>query len=320
MGSRAIMVVCKDLKAAQKHFKESGDKIGVCYTRTGRPFFNDPSLEGNIIGRMRQNLEKADIWNILKTDWLCLDCEIMPWSAKARSLLQEQYAPVGASSQYALRSVIQALEKAKLDELAEKYRLRESAATAYIDAYSRYCWPVYTIDDYKIAPFHLLASEGMTYFSKDHQWHMDMIHKICNVDPHWLNMTSYKIVDVNNPQEYAQGCDWWTGITGNGGEGMVVKPLDFTVTKGNNDLLQPGIKIRGKEYLRIIYGPEYALQENLSKLKERNLGKKRSLALREYALGMEALERFVEKEPLYRVHECVFAILALECEPVDPRL
>jgi protein phosphatase len=82
----------------------------------------------------------------------------------------------------------------------------------------------------------------------------------------------------------------------------------------------PGIKCRGPEYLRIIYGPEYTDPANLDRLRSRNVGRKRALALREFALGIEALERSVAGEPLYRVHECVFGVLALESEPVDPRL
>ena len=100
---------------------------------------------------------------------------------------------------------------------------------------------------------------------------------------------------------------------------MVVKPFDFVATKGN-ELLQPAVKCRGREYLRIIYGPEYLLFGNLERLKKRSLAKKRNLALNEFALGVESLERFARCEPLYRVHECVFAVLALESEPVDPRL
>ena len=80
------------------------------------------------------------------------------------------------------------------------------------------------------------------------------------------------------------------------------------------------MKCRGQDYLRIIYGPDYDLPDNLMRLRKRGLGAKRSLASREFALGLEALERFVAKEPLRRVHECVFAVLALESEPVDPRL
>jgi protein phosphatase len=100
---------------------------------------------------------------------------------------------------------------------------------------------------------------------------------------------------------------------------MVVKPLDF-VARGRRGLVQPAIKVRGREYLRIIYGPEYTAPEHLTRLRRRALGAKRSLALRELALGIEGLERFTRREPLRRVHECVFSVLALESEPVDPRL
>ena len=127
------------------------------------------------------------------------------------------------------------------------------------------------------------------------------------------------MVDVTNPVEVDAVVDWWTQLTENGGEGMVVKPLDF-IAKGKKGLLQPAVKCRGREYLRIIYGPDYTSEENLTRLRRRGLGAKRSLALREFALGIEALERFVRREPLRRVHECVFGVLALESEPVDPRL
>lgn len=100
---------------------------------------------------------------------------------------------------------------------------------------------------------------------------------------------------------------------------MVVKPLEF-VARGRRGIVQPAVKCRGREYLRIIYGMEYTLPEHLERLRSRGLSVKRSLALREFALGVEGLERFVRREPLRRVHECVFGVLALESEPVDPRL
>ena len=90
--------------------------------------------------------------------------------------------------------------------------------------------------------------------------------------------------------------------------------------RGPGGIIQPGLKVRGREYLRLIYGPDYTEQENLTRLRQRALSHKRSLALREYALGLEALDRVAQGEPLWRVHECVFAVLALESEPVDPRL
>ena len=127
------------------------------------------------------------------------------------------------------------------------------------------------------------------------------------------------MVEVTDPSSEAAATAWWEELTAAGGEGMVVKPYDFTV-RGRRGLVQPGIKVRGREYLRIIYGPEYDAPSQLPRLRSRGLGRKRSLASREFALGVESLERFVRREPLYRVHECVFAVLALESEPVDPRL
>ncbi len=128
---------------------------------------------------------------------------------------------------------------------------------------------------------------------------------------------SFGRVHVFYPE--AEATTWWEQLTERGGEGMVVKPFSF-VTKGRRGLVQPAVKVRGREYLRIIYGPEYTQPENLERLRQRGLSVKRSLALREFALGIEGLERFVRNEPLRRVHECVFGVLALESEPVDPGL
>lgn len=131
--------------------------------------------------------------------------------------------------------------------------------------------------------------------------------------------TSHHIVDVTDSTSEAAGVRWWEELTARGGEGMVVKPLDF-VARGRRGIAQPAVKCRGPEYLRIIYGMEYTLPEHIERLRSRGLSVKRSLALREFALGVEGLERLVRKEPLRRVHECVFGVLALESEPVDPRL
>jgi protein phosphatase len=143
----------------------------------------------------------------------------------------------------------------------------------------------------------------------------------CSADPELLLATPFRVVDLTDKADQERGIRWWEELTASRGEGMVVliKRLEF-VTKGRKGLAQPAVKVRGREYLRIIYGPEYTLPEHLERLKSRGLGIKRSLALREFALGLEALERFVHKEPLRRVHECVFGVLALESEPVDPRL
>src|SRR6476469_9069068 len=135
-----------------------------------------------------------------------------------------------------------------------------------------------------------------------------------------LFATPWRIVDVTDPAAEAEATTWWNELTGRGGGGMVAKPLEFIVRDTRGRLVQPALKVRGREYLRIIYGPEYTHLEHLQRLRSRAVGAKRSLAGREFALGIEALERFVRREPLRRVHECVFGVLALESEPVDPRL
>lgn len=323
MGSRAVIVVCRDADAARKRFGILEPEIGVCYTRTGRRFFNDSLLECQVLERVRSAVERAGIWESLKTDWVCLDCELMPWSAKAQELLRQQYAPTGAAARVALPAAIGALSQAQqvteVAPLLESYRQRGEAAERYVEAYRQYCWTVNSLADLKLAPFHLLASEGAVHTSKDHIWHMETLAVICKADPELLLATPFQVVDLTNASDQAKGIHWWEELTARGGEGMVVKPLEF-ITKGRKGLAQPAVKVRGREYLRIIYGPEYTIPENLTRLKSRGLGAKRSLALREFALGLEALERFIHQEPLRRVHECVFGVLALESEPVDPRL
>lgn len=324
MGSRAVVVVCRDGDVARRRFGIVEDLAGICYTRTGRRFFEDRALEEQFIARVQQALGKSGFWEEFKTDWVCLDCELMPWSAKAQGLLRQQYAAVGAAARASLAEVVSAFEAAaqsnsEVEPLAERFRERAGAAEKYVDAYRRYCWQVESLDDLKLAPFHVLATEGNVYSDRDHVWHMQTLQTICDAEEKLLLQTSHMLVDVTNPSSEQQGIQWWEELTGRGGEGMVVKPFDF-IARGPRGLVQPAVKCRGREYLRIIYGPEYTLPENLDRLRARSLSAKRSLALREFALGIEALERFVRKEPLRRVHECVFGVLALESEPVDPRL
>ncbi|MEO1481137.1 MAG: polynucleotide kinase-phosphatase [Myxococcota bacterium] len=324
MGSRAIAVVCKDEEVAATRFGIAGQGHGALYTRTGRPFFPDRAIEVEFLGRLRDALSAAGFWERLNSSWFCLDAELMPWSAKAQELLRTQYAPVGAASRASLAEANALLARAAgrvdgVDALLDRFQQREEAVLAYTAAYRRYCWPVATIDDLKFAPFHLLASEGAVHSDKNHEWHMQTLSELCHADSLLFRPTQTRSVDLEDSESCAEAVAWWETLTRSGGEGMVVKPLDWLV-RGKKGLVQPALKCRGREYLRIIYGPEYTLDEHLSRLRGRSLGTKRSLALREFALGLEALHRFVDREPLHRVHECVFGVLALESEPVDPRL
>ena len=322
MGSRAVVIVCRDDIAAPRRFGIDG--TGICYTRTGRPIFDDASMQDAFLARVRSAVDAADLWGELETDWLALDCELLPWSAKALELLKTQYAAVGASSVAALAAAVRELEAgvgrgAGVEQLLAWNEERLGMSERFVEAYRRYCWKVETVDDLAIAPFQILAGEVRSYVDRDHLWHMTTIHRLAAGDGSFVRPTRHLVVDLDDPESVSSGVGWWEDLTEGGGEGTVVKPFDGIV-HGRRGLVQPGVKVRGREYLRIIYGPEYTASQSMERLKERSLGHKRSLAVREFALGVEGLERFVRREPLYRIHECVFGVLALESEPVDPRL
>jgi polynucleotide kinase-phosphatase len=328
MGSRAVAIICRDENVPLKRFgvRESDAGIGIVYTRTGRRFFDDRAIEQALLARVHAAASSAGLWDELATDWICLDCELMPWSAKAQELLQNQYAAVGSAARGAIADVVPVLRQANeryggaLAALVGQHERRQRQVHAYVDAYRRYCWPVRGVDDLKLAPFHLLASEGAVHVDKDHAWHMRTLARLADASGDGVIMaTRHEIIDLADDAAVARGVAWWETLTAAGGEGMVVKPIDFVV-RGKKGLVQPAVKCRGHEYLRIIYGPEYDAPENLPRLRGRRLSGKRSMALREFALGVESLERFVRREPLRRVHECAFAVLSLETEPVDPRL
>jgi protein phosphatase len=324
MGSRAILIVCRNQDVARQRFGILEDEDGICYTRTGRRFFDDLVLERELLASVRNALDRSGFWQRLDTNWVCLDCELMPWSAKALELVRQQYASVGTAARIGLGAAVAALESAvergiDVAALFERHKLRRDLADRFARAYRHFCWPVESLRDIRIAPFHVMATEGAVHTDKDHAWHMNTIGGFVQPADGLLMATPFQTVDLADPASEASAIGWWTNLTDTGGEGAVLKPLSFVAT-GSRGLLQPAVKCRGREYLRIIYGPEYTLPEHLERLRVRSLSGKRSLALREFALGIEGLERFVQREPLRRVHECVFGVLALESEPVDPRL
>ncbi|MGW1761736.1 polynucleotide kinase-phosphatase [Streptomyces mirabilis] len=326
MGSRAVALVCRDAGVARERFGVAEGPTGALYTRTGRPFFDDSAVTEEILGRVREAVTAAGLWEELGTDWLLLDAELMPWSLKASGLLRSQYAAVGAAAGAAFPGVLAALEGAAergvdVRELLGKQRERAADAAAFTEAYRRYCWPTEGLEGVRLAPFQILAVQGRSLAAVPHDEQLVLIDRLVEHDGSGLLQTTRRLfVDTGDAESVRGGVDWWLEMTGRGGEGMVVKPVGAVVRSGQGRLVQPGIKCRGREYLRIIYGPEYTRPENLARLRGRFLNHKRSLALREYALGLEALDRLAEGEPLWRVHEAVFGVLALESEPVDPRL
>ena len=322
MGSRAIVIVCRDGDAAGRRFGLQSEAGGIVYTRTGRPFFTESALQAALLERLRAAVASAGLWEELNTDWLLLDCELMPWSFKAQELIAQQYAPVGAAARADLAAEIDVLQSRSdpvLAALADQRRSQLADVEAFSAVYRRYTWDVAGVGDLRLAPFHLLASHNRVHSSEPHTWHLEHLRRLAGADADVIVATPSMDVDLADPASEAAAVDWWSGMTERGGEGMVVKPMEF-IARWKSGLVQPALKVRGREYLRLIYGPDYTQPGNLERLRERGLGTKRSLAMREFALGLEGLERFVHEEPLRRVHECTFAVLAMESEPVDPRL
>lgn len=322
MGSRAVAVLCRDEAAAERRFVPG--ELGTVYTRTGRPFFRDPALGAEVVDRLRRAATEAGLWDRLGTDWVALDGEMLPWSAKARSLIREQYASVGAAARAALPAAALALGAAAargvpVDGLVEKVDRRTAQTEEFSRVYRRYSWDTDGVAGLRYAPFAVLASEGREYSDADHLWHMAVAERLAEADG-LVRSTRYRVVDTNDPAARGAAVDWWTDLVSAGGEGMVVKPVLGARAQGRKGLTQPGLKVRGPEYLRIVYGPDYTDPERLAVLKDRHVGRKSSLAMREHKLGLEALARHARREPLWRVHEAVFAVLGLESEPVDPRL
>ncbi|NEA29437.1 polynucleotide kinase-phosphatase [Actinomadura bangladeshensis] len=324
MGSRAVAVVCRDAAVAADRFGVADGTTGAVYTRTGRSFFRDPSRTAEVLDRLRAAIGAAGLWDELDTGWLVIDGELLPWSAKAMDLIRTQYAATGAAARAALPMASGVLARAAargldIGGLREHIDRRAANASRFRDAYARYCWTVDGLTGLRFAPFQILAGEGRSWAdARDHEWHMSVAERLAKSDASgFVQRTESVTVDLASPESESAVTAWWEELTAAGGEGMVVKPLG---PFPDDAKIQPGVKCRGPEYLRIIYGPDYTEPENLDRLRRRSLGRKRSLAMREHALGAEALARLAGGEPLWRVHQAVFAVLALESEPVDPRL
>lgn len=323
MGSRAVVLLCRDAETAARRFGGEPGQTGIVYTRTGRALFDRDLTEAFLAG-MRAAADTAGLWEELETDWVLFDGEMLPWSLKAGELLTGVYAPAGAAARSGLGAAVTGLAAAAargvdVSALQSRATARLADAEAFTRAYRGYVWPTSGLEGVSFAPFQVLATEGRARYADPHPWHLEVIERLVAAAPELVRRTRHLTVSPADEASVAEGIAWWEKLTGVGGEGMVVKP-EASVVRGPKGLVPPGLKVRGQEYLRIIYGPEYLDPKNLSRLRDRDLGRKRSLALREFALGAEALDRFVAGEPLWRVHEAVAAVLALESDPVDPRL
>lgn len=310
MGSRAILMLFRDKEAAVSYVGRR--TLGTIYTRTGRAFF-DKETESEVLAKLNADLRKADYFVRHDTDLLLLDAEIIPWNLKARELIASQYAHVAEAAVMDRGHLAEKLREAEsngrdvsgwVQEMDKKLR----NARVFCEAFQEYCWDVSGLEGIRIAPFHTLAHSGQSFFDHSHLWHMEKNRELAGVSQLFME-TEYRTVASEDDE--AEVIAWWEEMTENGHEGIVIKPELF-ISRNGSSMIQPAIKVRGRKYLHIIYGIDYLQPDNLTRLKLRKTYKKERHALMECALSAESVERFIRKEPLERIHECVLAALALE--------
>lgn len=325
MGSRALALVCRNADVARDRFGATDGSIGHVWSRSGRAFFNE--ADRKTVLEAISDAASRSLFGTLESDWLLLDCEIMPWNAKATDLIEKQFAPTGKAAGMSALRATDALRRfqergiAGAEGLGEHYWRRVENAHNFDRVWRNYCWDTPSVTDIRIAPFHVLASEGRVHNTVRHVDHLGWIDTLVAAQQgSTLQGTEHLVVNLDDEASLAAAVKMWLDRTTEGAEGVVVKPHTFLVSKGERSLIQPALKVRGRDYLRIIYGPDYDLPENLARLRERAIGSKRQRALSQSALGIEGLERLVRREPIRRIHECVFASMALDSDPLDPRL
>lgn len=317
-GIRVVAIICKDSGVASRCFGVQENVGGVLYSRTGQRIFDDTNVEIALINQIRSAIEISGTWEKLKTDWVCLDCELMPLQFDQREDLKKRYAQIGLAGVHSLNEVVKQLRQTKVDGKANEVLMhfdeRLNAVKNFVKIYQQYCCSTKAIENLRLVPFHIMATEGRLHTNKDHFWHLETISKIVKEIPNsFLGRVEYRVVDLNNLKSQKESIDWWEEINNLGGEGIVAKPQTFIVKKQGN-LLQPAIKCRGREFLRLTFGPEYTDPISMRILREQNVVGKQIFSLKEFSLGIEAMTRFIQHESKSRIQECIFGIVALEIE------
>ena len=326
MGSRAIVIAARNAETLERVFGPRG--AGVVYTRTSRRFFDNEGEERQIIDAVSDAMSATGTWEAIGSDWIMLDGELVPWVTKARGLIEDHYQGPGLAGRIATEATLNALNQhaARTAGGDENARSAIARTRARCEAVARFNNMIehYQGTDPKarFAPFAVLASEGKVW-AKDvgRPAQLELLGALASSND-TLVATESRRIRLDDAQACAAGAKWWESMTQPPAheEGMVVKPIEACTKEQLRARVQPALKVRGAQYLHIIYGPEYSIPENLERLRRRASGAKRALAIREHAIGVEGLERLVAGAPLHRRYECALAVLALESEPTDPRL
>ncbi|HEX9940336.1 MAG TPA: methyltransferase domain-containing protein [Longimicrobium sp.] len=322
-GRRVTAVVCRDADVARLRFRAAQGETGAVYTAAGRPFFATRAAEEAFLARLRGALDGGGVWDELATGWVALEGVMGPGVPLMREVDSRLHPP--PSLHWALSAAARgtlAAEEAALAEavahgvdaaaLLARTRERAALAAAYTATCRRALRPVTAPHALRLAPVRILAGERAVHAEHDPRWHRERLARACQSAPHTLRETEQTLLDLTRPPAEAEA--WWQAALARGSAGIVVRPLEGGSGDGEG-APAPALKCRGEDALRLVHGPEHTLPEHRERLRGRGLGEEAVRAAREWALSVEALDRFVRGESPTRVHECVFAALAVKNGP-----
>lgn len=311
-GTRVVLIVCRDADVARRRFRVAEGETGSVYTAEGRAYFADREAEKAFLARVRAGMDAA--WDALATDWIALEGVMGP--AVMRGLNPRTGAPPALYSAVAMaaRATLAAQEEvltsagagADTAPLAARVRERAARLHAYEEACGRAEPPVYTPEGLRFAPLRIVAAEGEVYAGRDPDWHRERLATLIHAAPRTFVSTEHAAFDLVDDGADEAVVAWADGISAGGGAGIVIHPSAATA---DDRLRAVPVKCFSEAAIRLADGP----LPPPSPTRERGaLAGDGDAALRQWALSMEALDRHRRGEPLERVHQCVFAALALK--------
>lgn len=284
MGSRAYVMIFKTLKHAQA--------LGfptpiIINSRQGYPFFN------------RNNDCLLDLWSgikdKLKYDFIILDCEVLPWNLKARGLIEKDFLVPG---QCAWLSRYYGIHNSLIKEdykKADKYlKVLETFASDKEMQFKMF--QVLAYGQVDITKHRFVSCINGLFLNKQNNY--NILKSLENDVFKSIKGTEFSLNSESDCYKITQN---WEEYCKNGGEGYVFKPSD-TLFMPTGYFIQPALKVRGKDYLRLIYGIDYLDKDYFNKISRRQIKKKRVLALREFDLSLKILNAFLyrNKAELYK--------------------
>lgn len=293
MGSRAYALLFRDPEQAHRHGFEYPILMNA---RSGGFFFRDPTQAMALW---------QDVAPKMKDDFIILDMEVMPWSLKAERLIANDFTLPGEAAQL--------WRKRHQPELVDN-------ATKFLEMVR-----IYGADaPLEARVFHVLAAGRMMENKKKPNWvhyfdprygfyrtHEEQLAEIRALEGDIVKPTTYQVVDLDSAASKEASVRRWLDYCESGGEGFVYKTPTFFTLGSTGFPIQPAMKVRGRDYLRIIYGMDYLQPEYFDRLKQRGTKMKRLLAVQEQEIAIHILRCFINGNEIERLR-AVGAFLGLE--------